>query len=66
MAWRRCRRAELGDYLQADELGHVRLATRWIRHFTDDKPEPRLSFQRGGEGEEEEETVAPAGAYGGV
>ena len=33
--------AELCDYLQADELTHVRLATRWIRHFTDSKPEYR-------------------------
>lgn len=30
--------AELADYLQADELTHVKLATRWIRHLTDDKP----------------------------
>ena len=90
------RLAELCDYLQADELGHVRLATRWIRHFTDDKPEyrdaliawgragvhrlmayydpaynpadhpePRFSFQRGSEGEEEDEAVPAAGAYGG-
>jgi len=35
------RLAELCDYLQADELGHVRLATRWIRHFTDGRPEYR-------------------------
>lgn len=27
--------AELADYLQADELTHVKLATRWIRHLTD-------------------------------
>lgn len=33
--------AELCDYLQADELTHVRLATRWIRHMTDDRPEYR-------------------------
>jgi hypothetical protein len=33
--------AELCDYLQADELTHVRLATDWIRKFTDDKPEYR-------------------------
>ena len=77
--------AELCDYLQADELTHVRLATRWIRHFTDHRPdyrdelvawsraavhrlqgyynsaysadaaaEPRFSFLRGSEGEEEE------------
>jgi len=76
--------AELCDYLQADELTHVRLATRWIREFTDDRPdyrdelvawsraaidrlrsfynsayttpdtsEPKFSFLRGGETEEE-------------
>src|SRR5919107_977711 len=33
--------AELCDYLQADELTHVRLATDWIRKLTDDKPEYR-------------------------
>lgn len=27
--------AELADYLQADELTHVKLATRWIRQLTD-------------------------------
>jgi hypothetical protein len=32
---------ELCDYLQADELTHVRLATDWIRKFTDDKPDYR-------------------------
>lgn len=31
--------AELCDYLQADELTHVRLGTRWIRHFIQVKPE---------------------------
>jgi hypothetical protein len=30
--------AELCDYLQADELTHVRLATRWIREMIADKP----------------------------
>ena len=35
------RLAELCDYLQADELTHVRLATRWIRQMTDDRPEYR-------------------------
>jgi rubrerythrin len=35
------RLAELCDYLQADELTHVRLATDWIRKMTDDKPEYR-------------------------
>lgn len=33
--------AELADYLQADELTHVKLATHWIRKFTEDKPEYR-------------------------
>jgi hypothetical protein len=33
--------AELCDYLQADELMHVKLATRWIRKLTDDHPEKR-------------------------
>jgi hypothetical protein len=33
--------AELCDYLQADELTHVKLATTWIRRLTDDKPEYR-------------------------
>jgi hypothetical protein len=33
--------AELCDYLQADELTHVRLATRWIRTLVDDKPAVR-------------------------
>jgi hypothetical protein len=77
--------AELCDYIQADELTHVRLATHWIRHFTDSRPEyrdelvawsraavhrlqsfnnsaynaadheePRFSFLRGTEAEEEE------------
>ncbi len=30
--------AELCDYLQADELTHVKLATHWIRKLTDDDP----------------------------
>jgi|FLYN01.1.fsa_nt_gi hypothetical protein len=33
--------AELADYLQADELTHVKLATHWIRQLTDDRPEYR-------------------------
>jgi uncharacterized ferritin-like protein (DUF455 family) len=33
--------AELCDYLQADELMHVKLATRWVRKLTDDHPERR-------------------------
>jgi hypothetical protein len=76
--------AELADYLQADELTHVKLATHWIRKLTDDnpayfeelldwsrkavdrvegfygsaygsagRPEPRFSFVRGGEADEE-------------
>jgi hypothetical protein len=31
--------AELADYLQADELTHVKLATNWIREFVQDDPE---------------------------
>jgi hypothetical protein len=30
--------AELADYLQADELTHVKLATHWIRKLTENKP----------------------------
>jgi uncharacterized ferritin-like protein (DUF455 family) len=33
--------AELCDYLQADELTHVKLATNWLRRFTDDDPAKR-------------------------
>jgi len=33
--------AELCDYLQADELTHVKLATNWLRHFTDNDPPKR-------------------------
>jgi hypothetical protein len=29
--------AELSDYLQADELTHVKLATNWIRKLTEDR-----------------------------
>jgi rubrerythrin len=78
------RLAELCDYLQADELTHVRLATTWVRAMTDDKPkilkelvawsrkavdkiqgfydsaysasdspEPRFSFLRGGDSQDE-------------
>jgi len=36
-----CRIAELCDYLQADELTHVKLATNWLRHFTDNDPPKR-------------------------
>jgi hypothetical protein len=35
------RLAELCDYLQADELNHVKLATRWIRLLTEADPEHR-------------------------
>jgi uncharacterized ferritin-like protein (DUF455 family) len=31
--------AELVDYLQADELTHVKLATRWIRKLTENNPQ---------------------------
>lgn len=33
--------AELSDYLQADELTHVKLGTNWIRKFTEKRPEYR-------------------------
>jgi hypothetical protein len=36
--------AELSDYLQADELTHVKLATTWVRRMTDDKPEYRQAL----------------------
>ncbi len=36
--------ADLADYLQADELTHVKLATNWIRKFTDDKPDVRQAL----------------------
>jgi hypothetical protein len=36
------RLAELADYLQADELTHVKLATEWIRRLTDDKKRDEL------------------------
>jgi hypothetical protein len=35
------RLAELCDYLQADELNHVKLATRWIRRLTEADPQKR-------------------------
>jgi len=33
--------AELSDYLQADELMHVKLGTNWIRKLTEKRPEDR-------------------------
>jgi hypothetical protein len=33
--------AELCDYLQADELMHVKLATKWVRRLTDSEPRRR-------------------------
>ncbi|RPJ43941.1 MAG: DUF455 family protein, partial [Chloroflexi bacterium] len=33
--------AELADYLQADELTHVKLATNWVRKLTERRPEYR-------------------------
>jgi hypothetical protein len=42
--------AELADYLQADELTHVKLATHWIRELLDDDTERRdelVSWGRG-------------------
>jgi len=41
--------AELADYLQADELTHVKLATRWIRQFVDDDPAERDELVRWGQ-----------------
>jgi len=42
--------AELCDYLQADELTHVKLATRWIRKLTEDDPARRDELVRWGNG----------------
>ena len=42
------RLAELCDYLQADELNHVKLATRWIRQLTEDDPAHREELVRWG------------------
>ena len=42
------RLAELCDYLQADELTHVKLATNWIREFTKDDPAYRDELVRWG------------------
>jgi uncharacterized protein DUF455 len=33
--------AELCDYLQADELMHVKIATKWVRRLTESDPEKR-------------------------
>lgn len=41
--------AELADYLQADELTHVKLATRWIRHFVENDPAERDELIRWGQ-----------------
>src|SRR4028118_577078 len=40
--------AELCDYLQADELTHVKLATKWIRRFTENDPAHRDELVRWG------------------
>jgi uncharacterized ferritin-like protein (DUF455 family) len=40
--------AELADYLQADELTHVKLATNWIREFVQDDPEHSAELVRWG------------------
>jgi hypothetical protein len=40
--------AELCDYLQADELTHVKLATNWIRKLTADDPQQRDELVRWG------------------
>ena len=42
------RLAELCDYLQADELTHVKLATHWIRKLTEDEPDHRDELVRWG------------------
>jgi len=42
--------AELADYLQADELTHVKLATRWIRKMVEDDPGERDELVRWGQG----------------
>ena len=42
--------AELCDYLQADELTHVKLATRWIRQLTEHDREHRDELVRWGNG----------------
>ncbi|HEX2051876.1 MAG TPA: DUF455 family protein [Actinomycetota bacterium] len=42
--------AELCDYVQADELTHVKLATRWIRRLTDDDPATRDELAEWGRG----------------
>jgi hypothetical protein len=41
--------AELADYLQADELTHVKLATRWIRKLVEDDPAERDELVRWGQ-----------------
>jgi uncharacterized ferritin-like protein (DUF455 family) len=40
--------AELCDYLQADELNHVKLATEWIRRLTAEDPARRSELVRWG------------------
>jgi uncharacterized ferritin-like protein (DUF455 family) len=40
--------AELCDYLQADELMHVKTGTRWVRRLTDDEPETRDELAKWG------------------
>ena len=40
--------AALADYLQADELTHVTLATHWIRRLTAQDPEHRDELVRCG------------------
>ena len=40
--------AELADYLQADELTHVKLATEWVRRLTADDDERREELMRWG------------------
>jgi Protein of unknown function (DUF455) len=40
--------AELCDYLQADELMHVKTGTRWVRRLTDDEPATRDELAKWG------------------
>jgi uncharacterized ferritin-like protein (DUF455 family) len=40
--------AELCDYLQADELTHVRTGTQWVRRLTDSSPDHRDELVRWG------------------
>ncbi len=60
--------SELSDYLQADELTHVKLATRWIREFVKDDPAERDELVSWGQGAVEriEQFHNPGGEVGSV